>query len=134
MTRRLDVQKRRQWEERFERHRSGGLTVARFCDQERVSVNTFYYWAKRVDSQRGRDRTARAGETLEQMPKRMRQASALDLATAANAGVVRFRLNTAVEVSVPASCLEAIRCLMQCIQRSSAEHPGAFHEVVVGAR
>ena len=49
MTRRHDVRKRRQWEERFERHRSGGLTVADFCAKERVSVNTFYYWAKRID-------------------------------------------------------------------------------------
>src|ERR1700690_3726161 len=49
MTRRLDVQKRRQWEERFERYRVGRLTVARFCTKERVSVNTFYYWAKRLD-------------------------------------------------------------------------------------
>ena len=57
MTRRYDVRKRRQWEERFERHRSGGLTVAGFCAKERVSVNTFYYWAKRID---GRSTAARS--------------------------------------------------------------------------
>ena len=57
MTRRFDVRKRRQWEERFERHRSGGLTVADFCAKERVSVNTFYYWAKRID---GRSTAARS--------------------------------------------------------------------------
>ena len=48
MTRRLDVEKRREWEERFERFRASGLTVARFCASESVSEHTFYYWAKRI--------------------------------------------------------------------------------------
>ena len=50
MTSRQDVQKRRAWEARFERFRASGVTVARFCAQERVSANTFYYWAKRIGS------------------------------------------------------------------------------------
>ena len=45
-----DAQKRRAWEVRFGRFRASGLTVARFCEQERVSTHTFYYWAKRVGS------------------------------------------------------------------------------------
>jgi hypothetical protein len=134
MTRRLDVQKRREWEERFERYRSGGLTVGRFCTNERVSVNTFYYWARRVGSQLVRPRTDQADEAPAGRPPRVRQATALNLATAANAAVVRFRLSAAVEVSVPANCLEAIRCLVHCAQHSPAERGYAFHEVVVGTR
>jgi hypothetical protein len=134
MTRRFDIQKRRQWEERFERHRSDGLTVADFCAKERVSVNTFYYWAQRVGSQPSRTRAARTGKAAEGLPKRRSPASALDRAAAASAGIVRFRLSAAVEVSVPANCLKAIRCLVQAIQRSSAERPEVFQEVVVGAR
>jgi hypothetical protein len=132
MTRRLDIQKRREWEQRFERYRAGGLTVGRFCANERVSVNTFYYWARRVGSQLDRPRTDPADEASEGRPRRVRQAAAADLARAANAAVVRFRLSAAVEVSVPANCLEAIRCLAHCVQHSSAERSDAFHEVVVG--
>ena len=134
MTRRLDLQKRRDWERRFERHRKGGLTVGRFCASERVSVNTFYYWARRIGSQPDRPRTDPADKAPEGRPPRVRQAAALDLATAASAAVVRFRLSTGVEVLVPATCLEVIRCLAQCVQYSPAQRGNAFHEVVVGTR
>ena len=134
MTRRLDIQKRREWEQRFARYRAGGLTVGRFCANERVSVNTFYYWARRVGSQLDRPRTDPADEASAGRPPRVRQAAAADLATAANAAVVHFRLSAAVEVSVPANCLEAIRCLTHCVQHSPAERGSAFHEVVVGTR
>lgn len=130
MSQRLDVQKQRQWEERFRRYRSGGLTVERFCAEERVSPNTFYYWARRVGSQRAKPRSAPAGQT----PKQARQAAALDLAASANTGVVRFRLNTAVEVLVPANCLAVIRCLANCLQGSAAEPAAGFQEVIVGTR
>ena len=132
MTRRLDIQKRREWGQRFERSHSGGLTVGRFCANERVSVNTFYYWARRVGSQPDRPQADQADEAPEGRPQRVRQAAASDLAT--NAAVVRFRLSAAVEVSVPANCLEVIRCLAHCVQHSPAERGYAFQEVVVGTR
>lgn len=134
MTRILDIQKRREWEQRFERYRAGGLTVGRFCANERVSVNTFYYWAKRIGSRPSRSRTDQPDKTSEGVPQRVRQAAPLDLATATNEAVVRFRLSSAVEVSVPANCLEVIRCLALCVQPAPAERGTAFQEVVVGTR
>ena len=138
MTRRLDVQKRRQWEERFERYRVGRLTVARFCTKERVSVNTFYYWAKRLDLRATADdlrstraRSAEREGTAEQYRQPVRPTHVS--ADVANAPVVHFRLGAAVEVSVPAHCLDVIRCLAQGLQRS-AEQSAAFQEVVVGTR
>jgi hypothetical protein len=131
MTRRLDVQKRRQWEERFERYRVGRLTVARFCTKERVSVNTFYYWAKRLDLRSTRIRSAEQERAAAQNREPVRPAHVS--AVAANAGLVHFRLGAAVEVLVPAHCLDVIRCLAQGLQRS-AEQSAAFQEVVVGAR
>jgi hypothetical protein len=132
MTRRYDVRKRRQWEERFERHRSGGLTVADFCAKERVSANTFYYWAKRIDRRSTAARSA-ASATASQ---RQRQLSLPPrVATvAAKTAWVQFRLGTTVEVLVPASCLDVIRSLAQWLQGSSAECADAFQEVVVGPR
>jgi hypothetical protein len=132
MMRRLDVQKRRQWEERFERYRAGRLTVARFCTKERVSVNTFYYWAKRFDLRSTRIRSAEQERAAKQNREPVRAAHVL--AEVANAPWVHFRLGVAVEVSVPTHCLDVIRCLAQELQRSSAEHSAAFQEVVVGAR
>jgi hypothetical protein len=121
-----DVQKRRAWEARFARYRASGLSVARFCHQEGVPANRFYYWAKRL----------RVAGTV--VPSRVDEARPLRHASAtAPAGsntrerVVRFRWKTGTEVRVPADCLEVIRCLAECLARRG-EHPGeAFQEVVV---
>ena len=137
MTRRYDVRKRRQWEERFERHRSGGLTVADFCAKERVSANTFYYWAKRIN---GRSTAARssASATASQRQRKLsrppRVATEGLSAVAAKTALVRFRLGTTVEVLVPTDCLDVIRSLAHWLQGSSAERADAFQEVVVGPR
>jgi hypothetical protein len=142
MTRRLDVEKRREWEDRFERFRARGLTVARFCASESVSEHTFYYWAKRIGRRSTTARltavrmttatpTARDG-TSERMhgPVRRRRVS---VATA-NRPLVHFRLNAGIEVAVPADCLDVIRCLVNSVQSSQAKRADAFHEVVVGSR
>ena len=132
MTRRLDVQKRRQWEERFERFRASGLTVARFCASEPVSENTFYYWAKRIGMRSTTARSAARDGASERHREPVHHTHVS--AVAAHTGLVLFRLGAAVEVSVPANCLEAIRCLVHCAQHSPAERGYAFHEVVVGTR
>jgi hypothetical protein len=119
MASRRDVDKQREWSQRLARQRVSGLTVARFCARERVSVHTFYYWSKRV----GRGSTA-----TELHCEPADHAHVAD--GTAPSGLVRFRFNAAVEISVPADCLDAIRCLAQCVQHSQAECSGAFQEVV----
>ncbi len=129
MVSRQDVEKRRAWEVRFERFRASGLSVGRFCKQERVSVNTFYYWAKRVGVNSVRPSTSGAGHT-----PRQSRASVKPVATAggiANTALVRFCWKAGVEVSVPADCLGVIRCLVECLQHTRAERPEAFQELVV---
>lgn len=138
MSSRQDVQKRRVWAERLERFRTSGLTVARFCASQRVSVNTFYYWASRLRA----DSTAAGlpkpppsrprGEAAELGHERVREAHAA--AGTAQRALVRFQFNEAVEISVPADCLEAIRCLAQCAQQARVESARAFQEVVVARR
>ena len=137
MTRRYDVRKRRQWEERFERHRSGGLTVADFCAKERVSANTFYYWAKRINRRSTAARSAAsaaASQRQRKLSRPPRVATEGFSAVAAKTALVRFRLGTTVEVLVPADCLDVIRSLAHWLQGSSAERADAFQEVVVGLR
>ena len=48
MARRSDRGKHAEWRERLEGLSHLGLTVARFCDQERVSVASFYHWRKKL--------------------------------------------------------------------------------------
>jgi hypothetical protein len=45
--------------------------------------------------------------------------------------MVRFYGTTGVEVLVPADCLEAIRCLGECLARAGEHRSEAFQEVVV---
>jgi hypothetical protein len=130
MTRWPGGQKRRQWEERFDRYRTDGLTVARFCANERVSVNTFYYWAKRMGLRSTRARSTQRDVASE----RHHEPVCHGHVSAANTALVHFRLGAAVEVSVPAHCVDAIRCLAECIQQSRREHSDVFREVVVGPR
>jgi hypothetical protein len=45
--------------------------------------------------------------------------------------LVRFRWKTGVEALVPADCLDALRCLAECLQQARVERSDAFQEVVV---
>jgi hypothetical protein len=49
-------------------------------------------------------------------------------------GVVRFQINAAVEIAVPADCLDAIRCLAHSLKDARADRCDTFQEVVVATR
>ena len=57
MARRSDAGADAEWRKRFERFRRSGLTVARFCDGEQVSVASFYYWRKKLGQTASHRRT-----------------------------------------------------------------------------
>jgi hypothetical protein len=128
-----DVEKRQAWEARLERFRTSGQTVVRFCAQERVSANTFYYWARRVRSAStsiGNSRAKRAGRSQGSRQALPQQSA---YGTRTDAGLVRFHLSAAVQVSVPADCLDAIRCLAESLQQAQRERSDAFQEILVKA-
>jgi hypothetical protein len=129
MVSRQDVEKRRAWEVRFGRFRASGLTIARFCEQEHVSVHTFYYWAKRVGTKSVRPSSSGTGKASRRSRLSLKPASTTG--GTSNAALVRFSWNAGVEVSVPADCLSVIRCLVECLQHTLAERPDAFRELVV---
>ena len=132
MVSRQDAQKRRAWEVRFGRFRASGLTVVQFCAQERVSAHTFYYWAKRVGSASGRRSSSTSGSASRRSRPSVKPTPAA--AGIANAALVRFCCRASVvAVSVPADCLDAIRCLAECLQHARVERSDAFQEVVVGS-
>lgn len=49
MARQQDQRKLAEWRQRLQRFEKSGLTVARFCARERVSVPTFWYWRRKQD-------------------------------------------------------------------------------------
>ncbi len=49
MARQGDWRKLAEWQRRLRRFEKSGLTVARFCTRERVSVPTFWYWRRKCD-------------------------------------------------------------------------------------
>jgi transposase len=100
MTKGVDQGKRGAWLARLERFRTSGQTVAKFCEGEKVSVQSYYYWVRRL----GLSSAARV--TSESPP-----GSATTLV--ASDSRVHFRFGGGVLVSIPADCLEAIRCLVQ---------------------
>jgi hypothetical protein len=127
----LEAGKRREWEERLAQFRASGLTVARFCAHQGVNVNTFYYWSKRVGKRSTTPRAAASSGV---------DGSAGRGSLATTGGErIHFHLAAGVEVSVPAHCLDVIRCLAESVQRSGAAGRAsvggeAFHEVVLGSR
>ena len=48
MNRAATVGKRDAWQRRLARQRTSRLSVAEFCRQEGVSVQSFYYWKRRL--------------------------------------------------------------------------------------
>jgi hypothetical protein len=131
MTSRQDLQKRRVWELRLGRFRTNGLTVARFCAQEGVSTNTFYYWAKRVGAPAMPVRAPRSRRVdRSERDQQSTQHPAL-VSGSSHGALVRFHWNAAVEVFVPADCLDAIRCLAECLRRAEEESVDGFQELVV---
>jgi hypothetical protein len=47
MARQEDPRKLAEWQQRLRRFAKSGLTVARLCARERVSVPTFWYWRRK---------------------------------------------------------------------------------------
>lgn len=131
MVNRCDTQKRQAWEARLNRFRLSELTVAKFCDHERVSVHAFYYWSRRIRSASPETSTEVSRTGLKAGRRRTHDSTAADADS--TAGLVRFRLNATVEVSIPADCLDAIRCLTECLAGLQPERSSAFQEVVVKA-
>lgn len=150
MRRRGDGRKYREWKERLGRFEASGLTVAGFCRHEGVGAHRFYYWAKRVrdgkaEGFRNGGRLASGGEGRSDLvPAAGKHPSAMTGVERSACGDVLpsleprvdFRLGSELHVSVPAGCLEAIRCVLQFASRDP-ESPGplptcsAFRQVVI---
>jgi hypothetical protein len=65
--RRPDPATHRRWQQRLERFRTSGLTVAAFCDREGILLASFYVWRRRLQ----RDASPHAADAPRLVPVRL---------------------------------------------------------------
>ena len=112
MARRSDAGKDAEWGKRLARFSRSGLTVARFCGGERVSLASLYYWRKKL----GPMARPRRGLTR---PGVFRQIAVV----AAPPGVVpaasrvSIQLPCGTRIEVDAEHLEAVRAVVAEVAR-----------------
>ena len=88
---------RQVWSERLRRFRRSGLTVAAFCEQERVSVPSFYQWRRKLAGgsgggvSRAQRKNARPRHSLAFVPLQITHSTAVEI-----------RLPNGVQVWLPA--------------------------------
>lgn len=101
MSRISDPEKLSQWQERLQRYRDCGQTIAQFCQTEKVSEPSFYYWKRRL-AQPAREARRKshpmgsmeAGRStaLASLPSRVKHPSPLKSPSPANAAFQRIEL------------------------------------------
>ncbi len=127
MARRSDSEKRAEWRKRLGRFLRCGLTVARFCSGERVSVASFYYWRRKLQQAARRGgRPARPGvfrqvAVVPAPPAMVSAASAV--ASAASVGdpgapTVSIQLPCGTRIELDAEHVEAVRAVVGEVARA----------------
>ena len=127
MARCSDAGKHADWRKRLERFWHLGLTVARFCSGERVSVASFYHWRKKLGQATLRRRVpVRPGVFRQVAVVPAAHAvvpAALAVAPAAPAGVaaasrVSIQLPCGPRIGVDAAHLDAVRAVIAEVARA----------------
>ncbi len=98
MSRSADLEKRQEWSERLRRYAVSDVTVAEFCDEERVSVAAFYQWRRKLGL--STDATGAARRDLRGTA--LGRDVFVPLQIAPSAATVRMRLPNGVELWLPA--------------------------------
>jgi hypothetical protein len=111
------VGSRRNWILRMQRFARCDLTVAAFCDRERVSVSAFYHWRKKLA-----EPVRWPQEQTEAEPRPTTGSQALFSkgfipVQLLQAAVIEVRLVNGVRLSLPASDLEALRQTLQIVSQ-----------------
>ncbi len=112
------------WSERLRRYANSGLTVAAFCQRERVSVPSFYYWRRKLPAMAGasagspgrRPGAARAPQKQDFVPIAIR-----------NSAAIRMRLPNGAQLWLPADDANLLNVAIAAAGKleSSPEEDGA---------
>jgi hypothetical protein len=108
------------WSERLRRYANSGLTVAAFCERERVSVPSFYYWRRKIPAAAGRDgvgqgrsrQVARAPQKRDFVPIAIR-----------NSAAVKMRLPNGAQLWLPAGDAGLLSAAIAAAGRLEASSP-----------
>jgi hypothetical protein len=113
MARSSDAALRRVWEDRLRRYACSDITVAGFCERERVSVPSFYHWRRKIaDSERSSSGAAEGKQIAQQrplqafVPVRITQATTIEMRLSNG---VRFLLPAGDEILLAAAITAAGR-------------------------
>jgi hypothetical protein len=116
MSRGADFDKAQAWRDRLARFAGSGISVARFCSAERVSVATFYYWKQKL-SRLTPGATRRRRSDADQV-------SFLPVQFADTRMVVEVALPNGAQVRVPANDARAIRAVVKAAGQLRARIDG----------
>jgi len=142
MTKILDPRKRSDWQKRLKKFRISGQTVDQFCQLEKVTPGSFYYWSRHF---------RKAEQELSSVsPKRRHtdidvdhQPTAKDSGTSTGSApsmesMVHFAWNSSLQVLIPAHCLDAIRSVLEWTHERVDELPkesaNSFQQVIASSR
>lgn len=125
MSRPFDPKKPAVWRERFERLSRSGLTVARFCARERISVASFYHWRKKLEQAVLRRRVpARRGIfrqiTVVPVPPSVVPAAPV-VAPSPAASSVSIQLPCGIRIEVHAEHLDSVRAVVGGVARAGRD-------------
>ena len=128
MAGRSEFERHAEWRKRLERFTRSGLTVARFCDGERASVASFYYWRKKLGQ------TA-SGRRTPSRPGLFRQVTVVPAPPAMAPGTPAVVRDTpaadpVASAEVPAACTVSIQLPCGTRIEVGAEHRDAVRTVI----
>jgi hypothetical protein len=142
MTKIIDLRKQSDWRKRLKKFRSSGQTVDRFCQLEKVTPSSFYYWSRHF-------RQAEQELTSASPKHRHPDSNATDQPAAKNSApstggdqsmgsMVHFAWNSNFQISIPAHCLDTIRSVLEWIHQRVEESPNesanSFQQVIASSR
>jgi len=93
------------WRDRLSRFRRSDVAVTQFCQQEGVSVPSFYHWRKRLGDQQKTKRVRQSGDRL---PKTGKSQPFVPVNVPASV-IAEVEFPNGVRVRVPATNAEALR-------------------------
>jgi len=142
MTKIIDHQKQSDWRKRLKKFRSSGQTVDRFCQLEKVTPSSFYYWSRHF-RQAEQELTSSSPKRRHADRDKVHLPAAKDSdpltgSAEPTAPMVHFAWNSNLQVSIPAHCLDAIRSVLEWthkrVEESPNESANLFQEVIASSR
>lgn len=128
MARQDNIQKAREWTQRLKRFQSSGMTVAKFCEIERVAPHIYYYWVRRFRAAGSKSVKSNG----ERQAHAVRERNDSTVAPGTGTSNVQLRLASGIQISIPTDNIDALRCIVRCLSETGVgSESGSFQRVVI---